>query len=135
MKMISRKIIKTLDPGIRPLILFLNEKGYKTGASCSGHPKKDKKEFCDMLFKKVLKRMPSIKRSEFNYEWSGYIAFINKSHPKIIKNMLKESKIYPKLRLATREPERAIEFNFKKLSKERIDAIWNDAYQVLKDKL
>ena len=51
------------------------------------------------------------------------------------KNMFKESKIYPKLRLATSEPERAIEFNFKKLSQERIDALWNDAYQVLKDKL
>ena len=127
-----------IDPKIKPIIRLLNRKGYKTTASCTGHPLSTPR--LQRLKKKMYlyfkKKHPKVKKSEFYSSGDlseGYIAFQDKTSPKIIKEKLKGTKIYKKLYLDN--VYHILEFKSRNMKQKDIDDYWKEAYGVLMERL
>lgn len=116
---LSKSILNSLDPAIKPLIIWLNKHKHKTLSSCSGHPKRTLSQFSQADQEKILNSHHQLNnpQSWILAKQNGYIIFKNKAHTKTIFNKIKPTS----KRLSLNNYE--IELNTSRLSQKQINTL------------
>lgn len=130
--MISKEELEYIDSGIRKLIVLLNEKGFETSGSCSGHKINRLDIWLDKYQQEVVldysKQFKHSLKSCFSY-WKlyikGYIMFEKKKDCLAVYNILKKSKHKNRFMLSD-FLNKQILFNPKGLTQREINRVWKE---------
>lgn len=118
---LSKSILNSLDPAIKPLIIWLNKHKHKTLSSCSGHPKRTLSQFSQADQEKILNSHHQLNnpQSWILAKQNGYIIFKSKNDAKTIFNKIKHAS----KRLSPNNYE--INFSTSSLNQKKINNQWN----------